>query len=445
MEHLDHVETREEMFSSLVKLSLPAMFSMLIQSLYNIVDSYFVSAIGEKALRAVSISFPIQIIIIALGVGTGVGVGAFASRHFGARKKERADQAAMHGLILALITWLFLLTFSFFTPYFFKVFSDNETVISLGADYLSIISRFSLFSLIQIVGEKTLQGSGDMISPMLAQLVGAITNIILDPIFIFVFGWGVKGAAIATVVAQMFGALISLRAMFSKKSRYDLDFSKFSFEMEIVRSIYEVGLPSILLQSIGALLTIFLNRLLGRFDEIAVSVLGLYFKLESFVLMPVYGMGQGFLPMVSYYYGAQKEKQIHMVYGLATRLSLAILTIGFVIFQIFPSQLLSIFSDDPAMIEMGVKMLRLISLYFIPASLGIINSIYFQAMNEGKYSLLVSFLRQMGLLVPLAHLLSNLGFYPIFLAYPIAEVLTLIVSIRLYHRTNQKNFLTETS
>ena len=301
MEHLDYIETKEEMFSSLVKLSLPAMFSMLIQSLYNIVDSYFVSALGEKALRAVSISFPIQIIIIALGVGTGVGVGAFASRHFGAKKKERSDQAAMHGLILAFVTWLLLLAFSFFTPHFFRLFSDNETVISLGADYLSIISRFSLFSLIQIVGEKTLQGSGDMISPMIAQMIGAVGNIILDPIFIFVFGWGVKGAAIATVTAQMFASLFSLWAMFSKRSKYDMDFSKFKFDWVIVKDIYEVGLPSILLQSIGALLTIFLNRLLGRFDEIAVSVLGLYFKLESFVLMPVYGMGQGFyqwLPII---------------------------------------------------------------------------------------------------------------------------------------------------
>lgn len=427
----------------ILKMSLPAMFSMLIQSLYNIVDSYFVGKISEEALRATSLSFPIQIMIIAFGVGTGVGVSSYVARSLGANRQKEADNAAMHGLVLALLTWLVMIFFGvFLSRPFISIFTSNENVIEMGHQYLAIISGFGIFSLIHIVGEKTIQGSGNMIIPMIAQTVGAVINIILDPIFIFTFGMGIKGAAIATIIGQSFSALISLYGLFRKESLLKMDFKNFKFNVPMVKQIYEVGFPSILMQSVGAFLVIFLNRIVGQFTEVAVSVLGVYFKLESFVMMPVYGLGQGILPLVAFNYGAHQYERIHQTYHYGVRISFVLMLIGLIIFQIFPAQLMGIFTDDMAMILMGVRTLRIISLYFIPASLAIINSIYFQSMGIGRYSLIVSFLRQIGLLLPLAHLFANFGLDYVWFAYPVAEILALFVSMHFYRKTNEEKLLT---
>lgn len=419
----------EPVLPLIVKMSLPAMLSMFIQSLYNIVDSFFVSKISEQALRATSLSFPVQILIIALAVGTGVGVNSFVARSLGANKKEDANSAVAHGLVLALLSWIILLLFRiFFLKDFFAVFTDDAVVTQMGQGYLGIITLGSVFVLLAIVGEKSIQGTGNMMLPMVSQLVGAITNIILDPIFIFVFGWGIQGAALATIVGQALSLIIVLYGVFGKRSVFQIAFKKFTWNMDLVKKIYQVGFPSILMQSIGAILTIFLNRLIIQFSEIAVSVLGVYFKLESFVLMPVFGLGQGILPIIGFNYGAKNRDRIKETYKYGVMISLVLLTVGFGIFQLFPAQLISIFTNDPVMIDMGVIALRLISLFFIPASVGILNSIFFQSLGLGKYSLLVSFLRQLGILLPFAYFFSQFGLHYVWLAYPVAETLTLVIS-----------------
>lgn len=425
----------EAVLPLIIKMSLPAMLSMFIQSLYNIVDSYFVSKISEPALRATSLSFPVQILIIALAVGTGVGVNSFVARSLGANKKDDANTAVMHGLILAFLSWGILIAFKlFYLKKFFLLFTNDAIVIEMGQTYLGIISLGSIFTLLQILGEKALQGTGNMIIPMLSQLVGAISNIILDPIFIFVFGWGIKGAALATVLGQALGLLVSLYGLFSKNSVFELSFKNFKWDFNLVKKIYEVGFPSILMQSIGAFLTIFLNRIIVQFSEVAVSVLGIYFKLESFVLMPVFGLGQGILPIIGFNYGAENKERIKEAYSYGIKVAMLLMTIGFIIFQVFPAQLMSIFAKNPYMIEMGVTTLRLISLYFIPAALGILNSIFFQSLGLGTYSLIVSFLRQMGILLPFAYFFSNWGLHYVWLAYPVSELITLVISTILKKR-----------
>ena len=413
----------------IIKMSLPAMLSMFIQSLYNIVDSFFVSKISEEALRATSLSFPVQILIIALAVGTGVGVNSFVARSLGADRKEDANSAVAHGMVLALMSWSILLIFRmFFLKDFFAVFTDDAVVTQMGQGYLGIVSMGSVFVLMAIVGEKSIQGTGNMMLPMVSQLVGAITNIILDPIFIFVFGWGIQGAALATITGQALSLLIVFYGVFGKRSVFDIEFKRFNWNMDLVKKIYEVGFPSILMQSIGAILTIFLNRIIIQFSEIAVSVLGVYFKLESFVLMPVFGLGQGILPIIAFNFGAKNKERIKETYKYGVMISMALLVLGFIIFQAFPSQLIGIFTTDSTMIDMGVIALRLISLFFIPASVGILNSIFFQSLGLGHHSLIVSFLRQIGILLPFAYFFSQFGLHYVWLAYPVAEVLTLIIS-----------------
>lgn len=413
----------------IIKMSLPAMLSMFIQSLYNIVDSFFVAKISEEALRATSLSFPIQILIIALAVGTGVGVNSFVARSLGANKKENANSAVAHGLVLALMSWAILLIFRiFFLKDFFAVFTDDPVVTQMGQGYLGIVSLGSVFVLMAIMGEKSIQGTGNMMLPMVSQLVGAITNIILDPIFIFVFGWGIQGAALATITGQALSLVIVLYGIFGKNSVFDIEFKRFTWNMDLVKKIYQVGFPSILMQSIGAILTIFLNRIIIQFSEIAVSVLGVYFKLESFVLMPVFGLGQGILPIIGFNYGAKNKDRIKETYKYGIMIAMFILAIGFAIFQLFPAQLISIFTQDQVMIDMGVIALRTISWFFIPASAGILNSIFFQSLGLGKYSLLISFLRQLGVLLPFAYFFSQFGLHYVWLAYPVAETVTLIIS-----------------
>jgi putative MATE family efflux protein len=427
----------------LITMSLPAMFSMFIQSLYNIVDSYFVAKISEKALRATSMSYPVQIFIIAFGVGTGVGVNSYVARRLGANKQEDANKGAMHGIILAILTWFIFLIFRFvFLSDFFNLFTQDAEVKAMGIQYLEVITFFSIFSLIQITIEKTIQGTGHMIIPMMSQLVGAIINIILDPILIFgLFGFpsmGIRGAAIATIIGQGIGACIGISYIVSSKSRIKLKFKEFKFSLDIVKCIYQAGLPSILIQSIGAILTTILNQIIIQYSEMAVSVLGIYYKLESFIFMPVFGLGQGVLPLIGYNYGAQKKERIKETYKYGVIIASIIMTIGMLIFQLFPRELLRIFAEDDEMIKMGIPALRIISLSYIPAAIGIINSIYFQSLGIGKYSLLISALRQCAIIIPVAYIMSIFSLELVWTSYPIAEVIAVFISIYLYKRISEK-------
>lgn len=433
----------KKIFPLLIKMSLPIMLSMLIQSLYNITDSFFVSQISEKALRATSLSYPIQIVIIGFGVGTGVGINSFISRALGSDREDIANKGAMHGLLLVFVSWAVFLFFRvFLLGRFLDYFTADPVVKAMGIEYLGLITTFSFLSLLQITIEKTLQGTGDMVIPMIIQGLGAITNIVLDPIMIFgLLGFpamGIRGAAIATLIGQGVGALSGVLFLLSKRTSIEINFKKFEYSRQIVKDIYVVGFPSILMQSVTAFVTIMLNLIVVRHSELAVSVLGIYFKLESFVLMPVFGLSQGVLPLIGYNYGARQKDRINETYHYGVILALVLMGTGTMIFQIFPRQLMGIFTNDVGMIEMGVYTLRIISIGYLFAAIGITNSTYFQALGLGNYSLLITALRQIIIIIPLAYGLSFIGLNWVWLAYPIAESITTIVSIALQKVAKEK-------
>ncbi len=433
----------KEILPLLIKMSLPIMLSMLIQSLYNITDSFFVSQISEKALRATSLSYPIQIVIIGFGVGTGVGVNSFISRSLGSNKNHRANEGAMHGLILVFVSWILFLFFRVaLLERFLDFFTSDPIVKAMGIEYLGLITTFSCFSILQITIEKTIQGTGNMVLPMIIQGMGAIINIILDPIMIFgLFGFpamGIRGAAIATLIGQGLGALFGLIVLFSNKTSLKIDFKKFKYSSQIVKDIYAVGFPSIIMQSVTAFVTLILNLIVVNHSELAVSVLGIYFKLESFILLPVFGLSQGVLPLIGFNYGAKQKERVNETYHYGMILALVLMGMGTVLFQIFPRQLMGIFTDNQEMIEMGVYTLRIVSIGYLFAAIGITNSTYFQALGLGKYSLLITSLRQIIIIIPLAFALSFIGLNWIWLSYPIAESTSTIVSVALQKRAKRK-------
>lgn len=433
----------EDVFPLLVKMSLPIMLSMLIQSLYNIVDSYFVSKISEKALRATSLSFPIQIVIIGFGVGTGIGINSFISRALGSEDEDLANRGAIHGLLLVFVSWLVFLIFRLFLlEGFLDFFTVDPTVKAMGVEYLGLITSFSFLSILQIIIEKTIQGTGNMVLSMIIQGLGAIINIILDPILIFgLLGFpamGIRGAAVATLIGQGSGAILGLIFLFGKKTSLNLDLTGFKYSWKIIKDIYAVGIPSIFMQSVTAFVTIVLNLIVVRHSELAVSVLGVYFKLQSFVFMPVLGITQGVLPLIGYNYGARQKERIKEAHKYGILLGFAIMALGTIIFQVFPRQLMGIFSEGQEMVDMGVYTLRIISTSYIFVAVGMINSTYFQALGLGNYSLLITALRQIVIIIPLAYAFSFIGLNWIWLAYPIAEIIATVVSVYLQRKAKSK-------
>ena len=432
----------EDLVKLIIRMSLPVMLSMLIQSLYNITDSFFVAKFSEKALRATSLSYPVQIIIVAFGVGTGLGVNSLISRSLGAGKEEQASQAAMHGLVLILFSWLLFILFRFtMLEKFFDFFTQDPEVKAMGMEYLGLITMFSVFSLVQITIEKTIQGTGDMVSPMIIQLIGAVTNIILDPIMIFgLLGFpamGIRGAAIATLIGQGIAAASGLFILFSGKTSLVMNFKEFVFSWDVVKDVYQVGFPSILMQSMAAFVTTILNLIVVTHSELAVSVLGIYFKLESFVMMPLFGLGQGILPIMGYNYGAKNKQRVKDTFKYGLIIALVLMIVGVFLFQVFPRQLLGIFAENDEMIDMGVYTLRIISIGYMFAAYGVITSTLFQALGLGNLSLIITILRQFIIVVPLAYLLSSKGLNYIWIAYPIAEFVGLIVAIFLKKRVTR--------
>ncbi len=422
----------------LISMALPAMFSMLIQALYNIVDSIFVAKVGEEALTAVSLAFPLQTMLIAVGVGTGVGLNSLISRRLGEKNQQAAESAAEHGILLGLISWAAFALFGvFFTQSFYRMFTDNPLVFQYSCDYTYVVLIFSFGAMMDMCLEKIIQGTGNMIYPMIIQLVGAVINIILDPIMIFGLlgcpAMGVRGAAIATVTGQIISMIVGLFLLLVKTKELHLSLKSFRFNRSTVGAIYAVGFPSIIMQSISAVLTVFLNGILIAFSDAAVSVLGVYFKLQSFVFMPVFGLTQGLMPILGYNYGARKKKRMMDAFRLSLWIALGIMVVGTVLFWIFPQQLLGMFSATEEMYRIGIPALRSISLCFAMAAVGIVVSNVFQAIGNGVYSLIISLLRQLILILPIAYLLSRLmGVTGVWYAFPIAEGVSMIASLVLF-------------
>lgn len=433
------------MLRLILSMSLPTMFSMIIQAMYNIVDSVFVSSLGQDALTALSLAYPLQLMTISVAVGTGVGINSFISRRLGEKNQELANNGAANGIFISIISWLvFLLVGIFLTVPFFKLFNPTPGVMKYGVDYTSIILIFSVGVMVEIAIEKVLQATGNMIFPMIFQLIGAVTNIVLDPLFIFGIGpfprMEVAGAAIATVIGQILAMLFAIYIFFFKKHAVQVHVRNFKPSLKIIKNIYAVGFPSIIMQSISSVLVVGLNAILMGFSEAAVSVHGIYYKMQSFVFMPVFGLNQGLMPIMGYNFGAKNKDRLHSAIRYGCIIAAFIMLCGTVIFWVFPAQILSLFNANDDILNMGIKAMRFISLSFLPAAIDIIFSTTFQAVGKGFSSMILSLLRQLVFILPAALVLSNFGVNAVWFAYPIAEVSALIVAIFLYTRINKKVF-----
>ncbi|MBS6720531.1 MAG: MATE family efflux transporter [Peptoniphilus harei] len=391
----------------LFQVSFPIVVSMFIQSMYNLVDSYYIGKINEEAFTAISIAFPIQNIMIGIAVGTGVGMNSLISRYLGEKNYEKSNRTAETGLALAIIYGIILLILSRFLPRpFLSAQTTNENIIAYGIDYLQIVMGLSIGVFTQIFLERTLQSTGRSIFTMLTQLIGAVLNIILDPIFIFgYFGlpaMGVKGAAIATVTGQIIGALFG--SFFEYKFNKEITIKKPVLDLEIVKGIYVVGVPSIITITIQSFTIYVLNKMLSEISTSAIAALGAYFKIQSFVFMPIFGVNNGLVPIVAYNYGAKNKDRI------IKTIKLAFITVTFMmifvsaIIMIFPRELLGIFSASGKMLEIGIPMLRICALSYVFAGISIVGTAVFQAFGNGILTLFDSILRQIIVLLPVAYI-----------------------------------------
>ncbi|MDO5141408.1 MAG: MATE family efflux transporter [Eubacteriales bacterium] len=433
----------------ILSMALPAMLSMLINALYNIVDSIFVAQYSQSALAAVSLVFPLQTLVIAIGVGTGVGVNSLIARRLGEKRQLHADSAAEHGIALSIVSGIVFLLLGFgLSGVFIDAFGAAEDVSVQAVQYSHIAVGLSIFVMISMMCEKIQQATGSMIVPMMQGLVGAIINIILDPLMIFGIGpfpeMGVRGAAIATVSGQVISMLIGLWGVFRHQKMLKLSMRRFKWRAQTVKDIYRVGLPSIVLQSVVSVMNAGLNAILIGFSQMAVNVLAVYFKLQTFVFMPVFGLNQGSMPVMGYNYGARNKQRLFSAYRISLVTAVVIMALGFGLFQIYPEAMLMMFVDraDAAatqeMLSIGVPALKIISYSFVPAAFSIINSTIFQATGRGLNSLLVSVCRQLIIILPAAWILGKqFGLGATWYAFPIAEIVCFVLSYWLLWREHQ--------
>ena len=436
----------------LLVIASPIILSMMVQALYNIVDSLFVAQLGESALSAVSLAFPIQQLMIAVGVGTAVGVNALLSRSLGEKDYKKVNKLAMNGIFLAVISSLLFVIFGlFFSRMFFEsqitsTAVDGVSIIENGTTYLSICTIFSAGIFGTITFERFLQGTGLTKYCMIGQLCGAITNIILDPIFIF--GWfgvpamGIAGAAIATVIAQFISLFINMYFNFAKNHEIKFQFKKFVPDFKVIKNIYKIAFPAILNSALMSLLAFAMNGILLMFSTSATAVMGVYIKVQSFIFMPVIGLYNGMVPIIAYNYGAKNSDRIRSTIKHAMKYSLAFTVTGLLAFQIFPNEILSIFLEDPASIAMGAVAFRTISATFCFGGLTLIMCAVFQAMGESKDSLIVQSFRQLLFLLPLAYYLSTFNNIDlIWLAFPISDLIAIVFCIFMYKRIMKNKIL----
>ena len=429
----------------LFNMAIPMVVSMLMQALYNIVDSAFVGMYSTHALEAVSIAFPIQNLMIAFATGTGVGINALLSRHLGEKKFEAADTTANTGLFLAICSYILfaILGLTIVRP-FFSMQSDIAEVVNYGEEYLTVILLcvFGIFG--EITNERLLQATGRTVYSMITQGTGAVLNIILDPIMIFGYcgmpALGVKGAAIATVIGQCVAFILALIFNIKVNKEVNIRISKiFKPQLQEIIKIYEIGIPSIIMTSITSFLTVGMNLILKKFSEDAITVFGVYFKLNSFVFMPVFGLNNGMVPILSYNYGAKKHDRIIKTVRLGMSCAVIYMLAGLAVFEIMPDKLLMIFSASENVMNIGVTALRIIGLSFIFAGIGIVSSTVFQSIGNPLHSLLISVLRQLVIILPVAYLLSLTGSVSnVWWSYPIAEVASFILSVFFLRKTFKK-------
>ena len=428
----------------LLGMSLPMMASMLVQALYNIVDSIFVARVSEDALTAVSMAFPLQTLMIALAGGTGVGINAILSKSLGEKEYERANKTAENGIFLALVSYLLFLVIGLTVvkPFYMSQTAD-EAIIGYGVDYLTIVLTCSFGIFGQFIFERLLTSTGRTLFTMVTQGTGAIINLILDPIFIFgYFGFpelGVKGAALATIAGQIVAAVMACVFNIKKNTDIHISFKGFKPDWTLIGHIYKIGVPSIIMQSIGSLMVYIMNKILIGFSSTAVAVFGVYFKLQSFTFMPVFGLNNGMIPIIAYNYGARNKERMMKTWRLSWIYATAIMAAGLIAFEAVPNVLLSFFDASESMLAMGSVALRIIAIHFPVEAYCIVTGSLFQALGVSVYSLIVSIMRQIVVLIPAAFLLSLLGNVDyVWWSFPIAEVMSALATTFFFNRIYNK-------
>ena len=418
-------------------MSLPMMVSMMVQALYNIVDSIFVAKLSENALTAVSLAFPLQTLLIAVATGTGVGMNALLSKSLGEKDFKKANKTATNAAFIYAVSYIMflILGFTVVKPFYrSQVGSADAEIMTMGVDYLSTVMIFSFGIFTQVFFERLLTSTGRTIFSMTSQLSGAVTNIILDPILIFgMFGapkMGVTGAAVATVIGQCVAGLVAGTCNHKFNHEVRFQFKGFKPDFKIIGTIYAVGIPSIIMQSIGSVMTYCMNRILIEFSSTATAVFGVYFKLQSFFFMPVFGLNNGITPIIAYNYGARQRKRMVKTIKVSLATAFCLTFIGFVLFESIPQALLGLFNASDDMLKIGVPALRTIGVHYLIAWFCIISGTVFQALGKAVFSMVVSIMRQLVVLVPAAYLLAKFGgLHMVWWSFPIAEVMSFIVSL----------------
>lgn len=419
----------------LLKLSIPSIFGMFIQALYNVVDSIYIGHLSKEALSALSLAFPIQMVLIAIGVGTGTGTSSLISRLLGEKRRFKANNAAENAVFLAVIYGIAVgIVGVFFSHTLIKIFTDNLILIDLGKRYIRIILIGSIAMFFPIIANNILRGEGNTFVPMLAMLIGAIINIVLDPFLIFGIGFfprlGVEGAAYATVFARLLSGIFIAYILFSDKNELKLNMKDFKFNYQIVKEIYRVGLPAMSMQILASVMVAGVNKIVVNYNVVAVAVVGIYFRLQSFFFMPVFGLNQGYIPIIGYNYGHKNPLRIKntMKYGML--IGFLFTTAGLIIFQLFPEELIRLFNQNPELVKTGIVALKRISLAFPIIGPAIVGSTTFQAVGKGLPSLTLSFLRQFIFLLPVMYLLGKYyGLSASWFAFPISELAAAILMV----------------
>lgn len=426
-------------FPLLTKMAIPPMLSMLIQSLYNIIDSIFVAKLGEEALTAVSLIFPLQNLALAFQVGIGVALNAFIARYLGENNHKKASYVATQGLMMSFLhSLLFVVIGLFFIKPFLLLFTNQENIIQYGIQYGMIVITFAFGSFIHIAIEKMFQATGNMIIPMIMQIVGAVINIVLDPILIFGYfnlpALGVTGAALATVIGQISACILSVILLKKCNHSIHISFKNHRIDTDIYKKLYSIAIPSGLMMCLPSVLVSLLNGILSTVSQTAVAFFGIYFKLQTFVYMPSNGIIQGMRPIMSYNFGAKQQKRMDETLKIAGLSITTILSAGTLLFFFFPNTLLSMFQANQHMLDIGMIGLPILSLSFILSSFSILMSGVFESLGYGKYSLIITLLRQLIITVPLSFvLLPLLGINGIWLTFPIAELIASIYAFYLYN------------
>ncbi|PWJ50917.1 MATE family efflux transporter [Faecalicatena contorta] len=424
----------------LITMSLPMIASMLVQALYNVVDSIFVARLNEEALTAVSLAFPVQNLMIAIAAGTGVGINALLSKSLGEKKPKEANVVARNGIFLGILSCIVMAVIGLLgSHYFFSVQTDDPTIVRYGTEYMMIITVASAGIFMQITFERLLQSTGKTFYNMITQGTGALINIILDPILIFgLFGMPrleVAGAALATIIGQITAVFMSLYFNCKKNTELNLNMRDFRPDRRIIGEIYKIGVPSIVMQSIGSVMVFGMNRILLIFSSTAAAVFGVYFKLQSFIFMPVFGLVNGMIPIVAYNYGAQNKRRIMDTIKMSVFIAVGIMFVGLSLFQLFPIQFLGFFDASENMLAIGIPALRIISLSFVLAGYNIVVGTAFQALGNGVYSLIISIIRQLFIILPAAYLFAKfLGLDAVWWSIFIAEIVAVVFSSLLFKR-----------